>query len=397
MPRHLSAKTFLARLCALGAILPVLLAGASLRAELVPSFRQTIFVGGAEGAGGTACYRIPTLAAAPSGVLLAFAEGRRTPVDPGSGYPISINCKRSTDHGRSWSAVQVLASDPAYAYSDPRALVDRQRNQVFIFYTQWPVRSGAKSVHPGVGSDSSVLFYRLSTDDGLTWRAPVNLNPLLKKPDWYMLASIVGVGVQLSRQTAAEGGANGRLIFPACVKDAGGVYHDLSLFSDDFGKTWRISPSMTPNHGASESDLVELSDGRLLLSARNHEPVSPIRFHYISRDGGQNWAIAGPVGIPVTRVDCGLAYINRRNPSHPGCVLITAPLGTPIGSGFGRSNLGVWKSVDEGTTFPAYKQLISGFSGYSQIVQLSDSTVGIIFEATRATEIAFLECPIDDL
>ena len=210
------------------AFLAVFLAVASLRADLVPTFSQTVFVGGGEGAGGTPRYRIPTLAMAPDGTFLAFAEGRQTQDDPGSGFPISMNCKSSSDHGRTWSPIQVLASNPAYAYSDPRVLVDHQHNQVFLFYTQWPVRKGEDDTKPGVGNDSSVLLYRASRDNGRTWGAPVNLNPALKKPDWYMLASIVGVGVQLHRQTAAEGGANGRLIFPAGFTDSDRQRHNIS-------------------------------------------------------------------------------------------------------------------------------------------------------------------------
>ena len=388
-------------------LLAVFLVAASLRADLVPTFSQTVFVGGGEGPGGTPRYRIPTLTMAPDGTLLAFAEGRQTQDDPGSGYPISMNCKRSTDRGRTWNAIQVLASDPAYAYSDPRVLVDRRHNQVFLFYTQWPVRKGEDDARPGNSNDSSVLLYRSSRDNGRTWGAPVNLNPALKKPDWYMLASIVGVGVQLSRQTATEGGANGRLIFPAGFADSDRHRHNISIYSDDAGTTWRISPSFVPENGPTESDLVELADGQLLLSARNDGPDSASRYHYLSADGGLTWTLSAPVRIPVCRVDCGLVYIDRGGAGRGNSVLISAPLGTPVGSGIGRSdlgdwsngrsNLGVWKSLDEGATFPTYHQLIAGFSGYSQIIRTGDGTVGIIFEATNSTKIVFLECPLDRL
>ncbi len=114
-------------------------------------FERDVFLGGQEGAAGKPCYRIPTLALAPDGSLLAFAEGRETPQDPGSGLPISMNCKRSTDQGRTWGPLQVLAGDPDHSYSDPRVVVDAAKKRVFIFYTQWPVKIGAEQAPTGVG------------------------------------------------------------------------------------------------------------------------------------------------------------------------------------------------------------------------------------------------------
>ena len=109
-------------------------------------FTSSVFTGGSEGTNGTAVYRIPTITTAPDGSLVAFAEGRQNSSDPGNGYPINISTKRSTDRGRSWSTIKVLASSASYAYSDPRTFVDTLHGKIFLFYTQWPLSAGLTTV-----------------------------------------------------------------------------------------------------------------------------------------------------------------------------------------------------------------------------------------------------------
>ena len=354
--------------------------------------RSEVFVGGAEGPQGTPCYRIPTLIAAPDGSLLAFAEGRQTPHDPGSGYPITISVKRSTDLGRTWGTAHVLASDARFAYSDPRALVDHKAGKVLLFYTQWPVKLGFEEVPQGTGDSSSVLYFRASSDGGKTWAEPVNVNPALKNPTWYALNGVVGVGIQLSRQTPAQGSANGRLIFPACVKDPSGSYLNFSICSDDSGSTWHRGRAAAPDKGLTESDIAELTDGRLLLSARDDAKNGPSRLHYLSSDGGQTWSRTALGGIVVPPVDCGLVYLPALGGSGPGRVVVSGPLGDPVGSGHARHNLGLWTSADEGQSFPLVRQLTAGFAAYSQVIALPDGTLGIIYEEAPATRIVFLSC-----
>ncbi len=248
----------------------------------------------------------------------------------------------------------------------------------------------------GTSSSSSVLYSTTSTDNGVTWTTPVNLNAALKSPTWYVLSAVVGVGIQLNRQTVAQGSANGRLIFPAFVKDASAAYRNVSVYSDDYGSTWNISTSMTPDNGPTEADMTELLNGQLLLSSRNDGAGSANRYHYLSSDGGATWTDISIGGIVVTRVDCGLLYYNKRNVSDTNRVLFCGPLGSPIGSGSSRVNLGVWKSTDEGVTFPTYTQLVSGYSAYSQIIRESDSTIGIIVE-TSASQVSYLNLTVDGL
>ena len=58
-------------------------------------------------------FRIPAIVTAPDGSLIAFAEGRKdNRHDPGGG-DIDLVYKRSSDQGKTWSALKVLDDPPA--------------------------------------------------------------------------------------------------------------------------------------------------------------------------------------------------------------------------------------------------------------------------------------------
>ncbi|MEN6449244.1 MAG: sialidase family protein, partial [Thermoguttaceae bacterium] len=68
-------------------LLPALLTVAAAATAGAAVTSSNVFVGGAEGANGTSCYRIPALLTASNGDLIAFAEARRSVDDPGApGY-----------------------------------------------------------------------------------------------------------------------------------------------------------------------------------------------------------------------------------------------------------------------------------------------------------------------
>lgn len=211
------------------------------------------------------------------------------------------------------------------------------------------------------------------------------MNAQVKDPTWRILNPGPGQGAQLRWQTAAQGGRNGRLIFPAIVRDGSSAFYNVSIYSDDAGVTWKRG-SLTPVSGPTESDLVELNDGRLLLSARNDGGASVSRYHFISNDGGQTWAtLANIGGIRVSRVDTALLSVSSGGTST---VVLSAPLGDLTSSGFSgtsRNNIGLWLSGDQGQTFPRFKHLAYGPGAYSALVTLGNGDLGLLYEATGST------------
>lgn len=89
-------------------------------------------------------YRIPSLLTAKDGSLLVFCEARRESWKDKSRTDIVV--KRSTDNGRTWSAMQDLTQGTTGAYMDPTPLLDSATGRIFLFTTFWPAddHTGAK-------------------------------------------------------------------------------------------------------------------------------------------------------------------------------------------------------------------------------------------------------------
>lgn len=377
---------------------------------LVPHISSDVFVGGAEGPLGTSNYRIPAMVAAPNGDLLAFIEARRSGADPGqAGRPIDMVMKRSADNGATWQDYTVLAADTfddatpavAFDYSDPRPVVNHQTGDISLLYVQWPDACGQNCVPEGLADNSSILFMQNSTDNGLTWSAPLDLNSQVKVPTWEALNSGPGIGIQLKYQDSAPT-RNGRLVVPSMRRDDpnnnGGVsdIHPLPIYSDDGGTTWQRANLPVNVQPGNETEIVELTNGDLLLDARPNGGSR--RDRYLSTDGGENWTFLGLGDFTITTVDTGIVrHSARRDGDDRDRILYSGPAGSPPGSGSGRSNLAVWTSYDEGQTFINPVQVVEGFSAYSSVEKLNDDSIGIIYEATGSTLTRYLNYTIDQL
>jgi len=386
------------------------IADAALGQALTPNFKSDVFVGGSEGPLGTSNYRIPAMVVAPNGDLLAFIEARRSGADPGqAGNPIDMVMKRSTDGGVTWQGYSVLAADTftdatptvAFDYSDPRPVVNQQTGDIELLYVQWPDDCGQNCVPEGLGDDSSVLFQQSSSDNGLTWSAPVNINSQVKDPNWEALNSGPGIGIQLKYQDAAPA-RNGRLVLPSMRRDDpennGGVsdIHPLPIYSDDDGATWQRANLPVDVQPGNETEIVELINGNLLLDARPSGGAR--RDRYLSTDGGENWTFIGLGDFNITTVDTAMVrHSARRDGDDRDRILYAGPAGSPAGSGNGRSNLALWTSYDEGQTFTNPVQVVEGYSAYSSIDILNDGTIGVVYEATGSTLVRYLNYSVPQL
>jgi sialidase-1 len=349
-------------------------------------FESTVFQGGQEGGNGSSNYRIPSLVEAPDGSLLAFIEGRPSSADPGAAGIINISLKRSIDQGRTWLPVQVLHQDSLYDYSDPRPVVDKTTGTIYVFYTQWEdlCAQNGDCVNPG---DPNYLLYRSSTDNGVTWSNAVNISAQVKDPTWRSINAGPGQGIQLQWQTAAQGEHNNRLIIPTIVRASNSLFYVVTVFSDDSGATWQKG-SFTPISGPTEADMVELIDGKLLLTSRNDGSAPGTRYNFLSEDGGVTW-MQTTHDLNLSKVDIGITrHTAVRSGDSENRILVSAPIGTS--SGPDRNNLGIWSSTDEGVSFGTPHQIVYGFSAYSDIITLSNGSIGVIYEATGSTLLKFM-------
>ncbi|HUT11967.1 MAG TPA: sialidase family protein [Thermoguttaceae bacterium] len=340
-------------------------------------------------------FRIPGMVVARDGSILAFAEGRRGDgSDPrrDQNAPIDMVMRRSTDNGQTWQPMVVIdrgfrPNGDLVDFGDPTPVLDATSGTVFLFYGQWPDVGPRYPAH-GQSSDprrgNHVVWVQCSTDNGKTWserRQVVYPDEPAETSDglyWRHAEPGPGSGIQLQWQDIES--RNGRLVVPA--KRAGSSTPDgpvtvepFAYYSDDHGKTWQVG-NVTPGPDANESEVVELTDGTLLLDARQNG--GEFRRRHLSKDGGITWDPDHQAEVPLTPVDGSLArYSAKRTGQDRDRLLFSGPRGQ---GGLNRNNITVWTSHDEGKSFANPVQLNRGFAAYSVIQRLADGTIGLLVE-----------------
>ena len=363
-------------------------------------------------------FRIPGMIVAPDGSVLAFAEGRRGDgSDPrmDENAAIDLVLRRSTDNGRTWQPMVVIDSGfrpngDLVDFGDPTPVLDATTGTIFLFYGQWP-DIGPSSAKHGQSADpddgNQVVWVRSSTDNGKTWsdrKQVVYPDEPHETSDglyWRQAEPGPGNGIQLQWQDKKPS-RNGRLIIPAKrngskTPDGPVTVEPFVYYSDDHGKTWQIG-NVTAGPDGNEDEVVELTDGRVLLDARQND--GDFRRRHISTDGGVTWGPDNPDPTPITPVDGSMVRYSAKRAGHDrDRILFAGPVGE---NGLNRNKITVWTSYDEGKTFINPVQFNSGFAAYSVLQRLADGTIGLLVEtakgaAPRYGEITFYRFDIAEL
>ena len=300
------------------------------------------------GRNGYHTYRIPAVVTTKKGTVLAFCEGRKhSRSDSGD---IDLILKRSGDGGETWQRRQVIWDDGSNTCGNPCPVVDQQTGTIWLPFCR----------------NNDRVFMTHSDDDGKTWAEPLEITKDVKKPEWDWYATGPGHGIQLS---------DGRLVIPSDCRERGrkdgirGDGHSLAFYSDDHGKTWKLGG--VTGEGMNECEVVELADGRLLLSMRNYFGKNQ-RALATSKDRGQSWSKPRPhkqVYCPTCQ-----SSIHRYSLKPKNIILYCGP------GGPGRNNLTVRISYDEGKTWAASRIVHAGPSAYSCLTALPDGTFACLFE-----------------
>jgi sialidase-1 len=315
-----------------------------------------------ERTGGYFAYRIPALETAADGSLLAFAEARKYNLDdPGFGkQDIDLVFRRSTDGGKTWSAMKVI-EDPGELWSaaNPATVVDRTNGRVWLLYLRCKLGRNTDTARPG--TDDSEVLARTSDDHGTSWSEPIDLTRVTRDfadPKWRV--SVVGPGGMIQDH-------RGRLVAALWKFEPFG---NFALYSEDHGRSWQRG-SFVPGTG-DENQLVELADGQLLMDIR--QTTGPRRFFATSRDGGKTWSSPRP-GMAVSPVACAIErYTSKAAGDDRDRIVWTGPRGPD------RQNLVVRISYDEGQTFPVERMLYPSRAAYSDLAILKDKSVGVLWE-----------------
>jgi sialidase-1 len=316
------------------------------------------------GDGGHHTYRIPSVIVTPKGTLLAFAEGRQgSAADSGN---IDLVLKRSEDRGVSWSAVRVLVDNGPNSASNPCPVIDRNTGTIWLLSTRNLATDRESDIVAGTSKATPTVWVMSSRDDGVTWSIPVEITASVKATGWTWYATGPGIGIQTT---------GGRLVIPANhAESPGGIHRSHLFFSDDGGKTWTLGGSADP--GTNESQVVELTDGRLMLNMRNHPP-KPVNFRMVatSSDGGRTLSSArADEALIEPPAQASILRYSTAGPQDRNRLLFSNAASSR------RERLTVRVSYDEGASWPGAGVVYDGPSAYSTLTVLPDRSIGVLFE-----------------
>jgi sialidase-1 len=364
------------------------------------------------GDGAYAIYRIPGIVVTAAGTLLVCCEARRSA--RGDWGAIDLLLRRSAGTptgtrsagtpagtrsagtpagtrsagGRTWEPPLRMNRSPEPVEHNPAALDQglgdggQTCNNPLLIADRQPGR-----VHFLYCVEYAHCFYRASQDDGLSWSEPLEITPALQdlqaRYPWQVCAVGPGHGIQLS---------SGRLLVPVWLSPGtGGHAHRpsaaASIYSDDGGFSWRAGEIILADGpvfaNPSETNLVELSDGRVMANMRTESSFLR-RVTALSPDGATAWS---PPRIEHDLFDpvcfAGLVRFTAGNLlfSNPDSLSTSGPgrntQGTPKGR---RENLTVRLSEDDGRTWPIARVLDPGLAGYSDLAVSPDGTIYCLYE-----------------
>jgi len=322
------------------------------------------------GQGGYHTYRIPALSVTAKGTVLAFCEGRKNHShDTGD---IDLLMKRSQDNGNTWSPTQIIWDDGANTCGNPCPILDRTTGVIWLLLTWNDGRDREPEIIDGTCRDTRRVFITSSQDDGVTWAAPHEITEKVKPDHWTWYATGPGAGIQLERGPAA-----GRLVAPCDhIEKVSKAYYSHVIYSDDHGATWQLG-GRTPQPMVNECQVVELQDGRLLLTMRNYDRSRRQRQIAYSSDAGQTWhdqQFQPELIEPICQASLRRYRWDRNG--EKGILLFSNPA-----SDSSRTNMTLRASLDDGKTWPLVHRLHTGPSAYSDLAALADGRIACLYEA----------------
>jgi sialidase-1 len=350
---------------------------------------EPVYVSGNEG---YKSFRIPAIIKAPNGDLLAFCEGRVN--GAGDFGDIKIVLKRSNDNGKTWSALQIVASNDTLQAGNPAPVVDLTdprfpKGRIFLFYNTGNGHEG--ELRKGHGHRD--VFYKTSVDNGKTWSEPTDItlqvnriyqpeiNPKWNfKQDWRSYANTPGHAMQFDK-----GKYEGR-IYIAANHSSGDPKPELrdykahGFYTDDHGATFHLSETV-PFEGSNESTAAQLTNNSLMMNSRNQ--TGKYRIVSLSNDGGETWNTTFvDHNLPDPICEGSLLNIGTKN----GKSVLAFSNNDAIES---RDSLTLRISFDEGKTWKKKFLIEPKNTGYSDIVKISKKEIGILYEADGYKEIKF--------
>ena len=339
---------------------------------------------------GVDSYRIPGLATAKDGTLLAVYDIRRT-TSTDLQEDIQVGLSRSKDGGRTWLPMQEIIDMRGYGVlpasqngtGDPAVLVDERTGRIWTV-ALWNYGIGADRGWTGLKQglkpedEAAQIVVASSDDNGKTWSRPVNITEQVKRPEWFITLQGPGRGITTS---------DGTLVFAFQYVDTDKLPYATIIYSKDGGATWRTGKGIKSN--TTEAQVVELEPGVLMINSRDNRGGS--RTVMTTSDWGETWtehpSSRGALVEPVC-----MASIYKTTYQGRELLVFSNPATTK-----GRTHITIKTSTDGGRTWS--KGLLLDEEpgwGYSCLTSVDEQTIGILYEGSRS-EMTFQAVPISAL
>lgn len=314
-------------------------------------------------------YRIPGLALAKDGAIIAVADKR---IESNSDLPgkIDVVARRSTDGGKTWSNyITVAEHDSIGGYGDPAIVTDSRTGDILVISSHG---NGLWQQSPAHISISR------SKDNGLTWLPAVDINPQILTTDSLGEQPIKCVSAFASSGRATQL-KNGRIIFALVTRqpevEGFPIY---AIYSDDGGHKWHVSKNAATLDG-DESKIVQLNDGSLIMSIRNRwggGRYNGKRTFSRSTDNGRTWS--APEESTLHAAACNGSVIRYKTASEDALLH-----SLPAPDAF-REDVTIYLSRDNGKSWTPTHRISKAPSAYSSMLQLPDGTLGVLTEEGTA-------------
>lgn len=320
-------------------------------------------------------YRIPAVITASDGSVV-IATDKRKYNDGDLPQDIDILINRSTDGGHTWSEPLTLARGTGvnHGFGDCALVRTDDIGGMMAAFV------GGVGLWNSTATNPQRSYICTSQDNGVTWSEPRDITNYVfgtnciypEHRSWR--SSFFGSGNGLRTST-------GRIMFVAAIRETSAYsLNNYVIYSDDNGETWQCSGRASV--GGDEAKVVELADGRILMSIRHENR----RWYNISEDGGVTWQANTSTWDDIVAPACNgdiIRYTSVNYGFDQNRLLHTVPYGTE------RRDVTMYVSYDEGATWPVSKVIVPYSSAYSSACILPDGTIGFYVEETYPGETGY--------
>ncbi len=342
-------------------------------------------------------YRIPAIAKASNGRLIAIGDYRICKNDIGYGR-VDLHYRLSEDNGQNWSEEKILvegdgkSGSPTCGYGDAAIVADAHSSEVLVVCV-----TGNTTYGSATRSNPNRVAVLRSSDNGETWSQPEEITEsiytLFDASKLGAVQSLFFGSGRICQSRQIKVGEYFRLYAALCARPNG----NRVLYSDDFGHTWHSLGTIdkSPAPDGDEPKIEELPTGDVVLSSRMNGGRYYNIFTYTDKKNAEGtWGtVANSSSIStgvkaVSNSTNGEILVIPAKKIEDGSQAFIALQSVPLGSG--RYNVGIYYKALTGadyvnpTTFASNwnspLQVSTKASAYSTMCIQADGRIAFYYE-----------------